>query len=112
MPTYEYECGQCGKHFDYFHSMSEPPKAVCEECGGALTKLLSPGAGLIFKGSGFYITDYKNKGSESASSSSSSESKPASTESKGTSETKKSDSKPVESSSSPQTSTTNSNKAD
>lgn len=58
MPTYEYQCGACGGLFDYFHGMSEPKKTVCETCGGPLTRLLSAGTGLIFKGSGFYITDY------------------------------------------------------
>jgi putative FmdB family regulatory protein len=68
MPTYEYECQDCGKHFEFFQSISEPKKEKCEECGGRLTKLLSAGSGLIFKGSGFYITDYKTKtGGESAS---------------------------------------------
>lgn len=62
MPTYEYQCEKCGGEFEYFQSMSEPPKQVCEKCGGKLTKLLSAGAGLIFKGSGFYITDYKKQG--------------------------------------------------
>lgn len=59
MPTYEYECTQCSGQFEYFHGMSEPAKTVCEKCGGPLRKLLSSGSGLIFKGSGFYITDYK-----------------------------------------------------
>lgn len=59
MPTYEYQCTKCNKPFEYFQSISEPPKKECEECGGELTKLLSAGSGLIFKGSGFYITDYK-----------------------------------------------------
>ena len=61
MPTYEYECEKCGKIFDYFQSFSEEPKKTCEECGGKLRKLMSAGTGLIFKGNGFYITDYKNK---------------------------------------------------
>lgn len=59
MPTYEYECRDCGRLFDYFQSMSEARKEKCEKCGGTLTRLLSGGTGLIFKGSGFYITDYK-----------------------------------------------------
>lgn len=62
MPTYEYECDKCGGQFEYFQAMSDAPKTVCEKCGGHLTKLLSAGSGLIFKGSGFYITDYKGKG--------------------------------------------------
>lgn len=65
MPTYEYECTKCGGQFEYFQSMKEEPKAACEECGGPLVRLLSAGTGLIFKGSGFYITDYKPKAGES-----------------------------------------------
>ncbi len=61
MPTYEYQCRDCGGLFDYFHSMSEARKEKCEKCGGVLTRLVSGGTGLIFKGSGFYITDYKSK---------------------------------------------------
>ena len=61
MPTYEYQCKRCKRTFEYFQFFGEPPKTKCEECGGKLTKLLSPGAGLIFKGSGFYATDYKAK---------------------------------------------------
>lgn len=86
MPTYEYECSECKGHFEFFQSISEKPKDVCEACGGKLTKLLSAGTGLIFKGSGFYITDYKPKGSDGSTgakeaktegSSESSDSKPA-----------------------------------
>jgi len=61
MPTYEYQCKECNRTFEYFQSLREAPKTRCEECGGKLTKLLSSGAGLIFKGSGFYATDYKAK---------------------------------------------------
>lgn len=68
MPTYEYECTKCGEQFDYLQSIKEAPKVECEKCGGALTKLLSAGTGLIFKGSGFYITDYKTKSGGEASS--------------------------------------------
>ncbi len=64
MPTYEYECSGCGGQFEFFQTMSEKPKETCETCGGKLTKLLSAGTGLIFKGSGFYITDYKTKSGE------------------------------------------------
>jgi putative FmdB family regulatory protein len=60
MPTYEYQCEQCGEVSEYLQSMSEAAKTTCELCGGKLVKLLSAGSGLIFKGSGFYITDYKN----------------------------------------------------
>ena len=68
MPTYEYSCEKCGKHFDAFQSMrdnafAECPKEHCqlEEWGqGKVKRLLGTGAGLIFKGSGFYITDYRS----------------------------------------------------
>ena len=68
MPTYEYSCQKCGKNFDVFQSMrdaafTECPKEKCqlEEWGhGGVKRLLGTGAGLIFKGSGFYITDYRS----------------------------------------------------
>jgi putative FmdB family regulatory protein len=88
MPTYEYQCDNCGKEFDYFQSMSDSPKTKCEECGGKLTKLLSAGSGLIFKGSGFYITDYKKSGSSEASGSASKSDAPSKSESSGKSEPK------------------------
>lgn len=72
MPTYEYACDNCGGEFEIFQSIKDAPVTVCEKCGGNLTKLLSAGTGLIFKGSGFYITDYKTKsGGEGAKSESS-----------------------------------------
>ena len=61
MPTYEYQCLNCGHKVEYFQSMKEPPRTVCPRCQGRLTRLVSSGTGLIFKGSGFYITDYKHK---------------------------------------------------
>lgn len=61
MPTYEYECRKCGHAFEVFHSMTEPPVDKCPKCNGPVKKLISGGAGLIFKGSGFYITDYRSK---------------------------------------------------
>lgn len=59
MPTYEYRCVN-GHHFELFQRMSEAPVAVCPECGAGVERLLSTGAGLLFKGSGFYITDYRS----------------------------------------------------
>ncbi len=60
MPTYDYECTKCGHRFELFQSMTEKPKKRCPECGGALRRLIGPGAGMIFKGSGFYATDYRS----------------------------------------------------
>jgi putative FmdB family regulatory protein len=62
MPTYEYACQKCGHHFEQFQSMRDEPLKKCPKCQkNGLKRLLGSGAGLIFKGSGFYITDYKNK---------------------------------------------------
>jgi len=63
MPTYEYECQNCKIHFDEFQRMSDPPIRKCPKCGGRVRRIISGGAGLIFKGTGFYITDYKKSGS-------------------------------------------------
>jgi putative FmdB family regulatory protein len=62
MPTYDYECTKCGYSFEVFQKISEEPLQMCPECKGKLKKLIGAGCGLIFKGSGFYITDYKRKG--------------------------------------------------
>lgn len=61
MPTYEYECNKCGHVFDVFHSMTAKPRVKCPECKGSTKKRIGAGAGIIFKGSGFYETDYKRK---------------------------------------------------
>ena len=61
MPTYEYECEKCGMRFDVFQKMTDKPVSACPKCGGKAGRLISAGAGIIFKGSGFYATDYKNK---------------------------------------------------
>jgi putative FmdB family regulatory protein len=63
MPTYEYACSKCGHHFEKFQSMRDEPLRKCPKCSkAALKRLVGGGAGLIFKGSGFYITDYRKKG--------------------------------------------------
>lgn len=59
MPTYEYECQKCHQHVEYFQSMSEPKKTVCEACGGPLERLISP-AGFILKGGGWYKDLYSS----------------------------------------------------
>jgi putative FmdB family regulatory protein len=59
MPTYEYECRKCGHRFEKFQSITAPPVKTCPQCRGKVARLLSGGAGIIFKGSGFYQTDYK-----------------------------------------------------
>jgi putative FmdB family regulatory protein len=61
MPTYEYVCTKCHHHFEAFQSIVSQPLTVCPVCKGHLERLISGGAGLIFKGSGFYETDYKKK---------------------------------------------------
>lgn len=60
MPTYEYKCLSCSHKFEVFQSMTAPPLDVCPECGGKVKRLIGTGAGPIFKGNGFYQTDYKN----------------------------------------------------
>ena len=61
MPTYEYLCKACGHKFEEFQSIKAEPVKVCPQCGThAVQRMISGGNGLIFKGSGFYITDYKN----------------------------------------------------
>ena len=108
MPTYEYACAKCGHEFELFQSMKDKPLTVCpkDKCKlkkwgkGRVKKLMGTGAGLIFKGSGFYITDYRSenykaaakkessagdsKGGESKSSGGESKATPAQSESKST----------------------------
>jgi putative FmdB family regulatory protein len=91
MPTYQYVCEKCGNEFEVFQSMTDKPLTTCpkEHCPkkkwgkGKVKRLIGAGAGLIFKGSGFYITDYRSKGyheaakKDTAPVSTSSDSKPA-----------------------------------
>jgi len=60
MPTYEYRCRECGREFEVFQRMSDRPGAPCPACSAAAERLISGGAGLLFKGDGFYITDYRS----------------------------------------------------
>ena len=67
MPTYEYACTACEHEFEAFHSITADPIRLCPECGEQkVERLISGGAGLIFKGSGFYITDYRSDGYKEA----------------------------------------------
>ncbi|MCX7825113.1 MAG: zinc ribbon domain-containing protein [Verrucomicrobiae bacterium] len=66
MPTYEYECNKCGHVFEVFQTIKEPPKKTCPRCKGRVRRLIGTGAGLLFKGSGFYITDYRSESYKSA----------------------------------------------
>lgn len=62
MPTYDYRCNSCGHEFELFQSMKDHPKRKCPECGkNALERLIGAGAAVLFKGSGFYETDYRSK---------------------------------------------------
>jgi len=63
MPTYDYICKKCDHTFEYFQTMSDTPLEHCPECKGKVRRLVSGGSGLIFKGSGFYLTDYVKKDS-------------------------------------------------
>jgi putative FmdB family regulatory protein len=93
MPTYEYACQKCGHEFEQFQSMRDEPLKKCPKCKKqSLRRLVGGGAGLIFKGTGFYITDYKNKGvgeAKAAESKSSADSKPATPPAKSTTDSSK-----------------------
>lgn len=86
MPTYEYVCAKCGHEFERFQSIADKPLALCpaEVCvqkkwgRGRVKRKISAGAGLIFKGSGFYITDYRSEGYKQAAKKESESAKPAS----------------------------------
>lgn len=84
MPTYDYKCEKCEKTFEYFQSMSDEPLKICKECQGPLKRLIGGGLGLIFKGSGFYVTDNKSKDNKTS---------PAKTANKDSSPAKKTETK-------------------
>lgn len=96
MPTYEYQCAKCKKSFEIFQSMKDEALQTCpkEQCcmktwgKGPVKRMLGTGAGLIFKGSGFYITDYRSEGYKAAA-------KKDTGSGAGTSDTKKSETKPA-----------------
>jgi putative FmdB family regulatory protein len=68
MPTYDYKCKDCDKVFEHFQSMKDEPltRCLCEK-NGSVTRMISSGSGIIFKGSGFYVTDYKKSGAPDSS---------------------------------------------
>ena len=69
MPTYDYFCENCDKTYEFFQSMSDAPIQKCSVCNNKIRRLVSGGTGLIFKGSGFYLTDYaKSKSKKSGKS--------------------------------------------
>ena len=60
MPTYEYECKRCGFLFEEFQSINAQPLKHCPKCNGSVKRLIGKGSGIVFKGSGFYATDYRS----------------------------------------------------
>ena len=101
MPNYDYECPKCGHQFETYQPITDDPLTKCPErgCRGKIRRLIGSGGGLLFKGSGFYITDYRSDSykkaakadSTSSSSSSSGESKSSSSDSKSSSTSSTSD---------------------
>ena len=61
MPLYEYQCIKCGHKFTVWQKIGDPPIERCPRCRGRVERIISPNLGIIFKGSGFYVTDYKYK---------------------------------------------------
>ncbi len=61
MPTYEYACDDCGFHFEEFQSITAEPLTKCPKCDGKVRRLIGTGNGFLFKGRGFYITDYRSE---------------------------------------------------
>ena len=66
MPTYEYRCTKCKRGHEAFQSITAKPLTKCPKCKGRLVRLLGRGAGFLFKGSGFYTTDYRSKSYQDA----------------------------------------------
>lgn len=92
MPTYDYECTKCGHAFEAFQSMRDKHLTKCPKCSGKVKRLVGTGAGLIFKGGGFYQTDYRSSAYQSAAKAD--QSKPA-TETTASTPAKTSDAKPA-----------------
>jgi putative FmdB family regulatory protein len=103
MPTYQYKCSKCDGEFEAMQSMKDQPLTKCElpvgrakkKCGGRVQRQIGAGAGLIFKGSGFYITDYRSEGYKQAAKQDSEAAKPASTTSSDSKPAAKPEAKPA-----------------
>ena len=91
MPTYEYRCGSCGYEFEEFQSIKAKPIRKCPQCSkNQVDRLIGCGAGVIFKGNGFYQTDYRSEGYQKAAKADSEAVKPKKSESKDSSSEKQS----------------------
>lgn len=100
MPTYDYECKTCKHAWEAFQPITAKPLKKCPECGkGTAKRVIGPGAGILFKGSGFYLTDYRSDSYKKAAEADKKSSEPAKSdsggksESSGKSESKKADAK-------------------
>ena len=102
MPTYEYNCDACGHAFEQFQSITAAPIKKCPQCKkNKVRRLIGTGAGLIFKGSGFYITDYRSEGYKSAAKAESGNGSASGSESKSTDSKPTTESKPAAKTESP-----------
>ena len=87
MPTYEYQCDACNYNFDEFQSINDKPLKKCPQCGKSkLRRVFGAGAAILFKGSGFYQTDYRSESYKSAAKAEQDSSKPATTDKSSTSD--------------------------
>ena len=95
MPTYDYSCTRCGQTFEVFHSIKAPRLKLCpdENCGGKVKRLMGTGAGIIFKGGGFYETDYRSESYKSGEKQAADAAKKATEKKSNSKDSKKSDSK-------------------
>ncbi len=104
MPTYEYLCQTCSHRFETWQKMTDEPLSICPECGGHIRRVFYP-AGVVFKGSGFYSTDYNNHKSAATSDNGEAKKAEGATDNKATGENKASESKSSENGSSNHAST-------
>jgi len=102
MPTYDYECKACHHRWELFQSIKADPEKKCPKCGKKQAqRIIGPGAGIIFKGSGFYQTDYRSSAYKKAAEADKKSSEGGSFKSNGESSSSKSDAKPSEKTSTP-----------